>query len=99
MQAFTYIVECSDGTFYTGWTNNLEKRIADHNSGKGAKYTSPRTPVKLVYYEEFETKQEAMSREYQIKQLTRVAKEKLISGKQQPSNRQGEADIGGRSAR
>ena len=48
---YTYIVECKDGTLYTGWTNNLEKRIADHNSGKGAKYTRARKPVTLVYYE------------------------------------------------
>lgn len=61
---YTYIVECKDGTLYTGWTNNLEKRIADHNSGKGAKYTRARKPVTLVYYETFEAKEEAMKREY-----------------------------------
>ena len=47
---YTYIVECADGTLYCGWTNDLDKRIADHNAGKGAKYTKPRLPVKLVYY-------------------------------------------------
>ena len=56
---YTYIVECKDGTLYTGWTNNLEKRIADHNNGRGAKYTRARNPVTLVYYETFEVKQEA----------------------------------------
>lgn len=72
---YTYIVECKDGTLYTGWTNNLEKRIRDHNAGKGAKYTKSRRPVVLVYYEEFKTKEEAMKREYAIKRLKR--KEKL----------------------
>lgn len=75
---YTYIVKCADGTLYTGWTNNLEKRMKAHNSGKGAKYTKTRRPVKLVYYEEHGTKNEAMRREYAIKQLTRKAKETLI---------------------
>lgn len=75
---YTYIVECKDGTFYTGWTNNLEKRIADHNDGKGAKYTRARKPVTLVYYETFEEKKEAMKREYEIKHLSRQEKKKLI---------------------
>lgn len=78
---YTYIVECSDGTLYTGWTNNLEKRMEAHNAGKGAKYTKTRRPVKLVYQEQFETKEEAMSREYQIKQLSRKEKFKLIQEK------------------
>lgn len=76
---YTYIVKCSDGTFYTGWTNNLEKRIKSHNAGTGAKYTRSRLPVTLIYYESFATKQEAMQREYAIKQLTRRQKEALIS--------------------
>ena len=75
---YTYIVACADQTLYTGWTNNLEKRIAAHNSGKGAKYTAARRPVKLVYYETFDTKAEAMQREYAIKQLSREQKLKLI---------------------
>ncbi|MBQ4530444.1 MAG: GIY-YIG nuclease family protein [Lachnospiraceae bacterium] len=75
---YTYIVECSDGTLYTGWTNNLEKRIVMHNSGKGAKYTKSRIPVVLRYYEEFQTKEEAMAREYRIKQLSRKEKLELI---------------------
>ena len=78
---YTYIVECADGSFYCGWTNNLEKRLKAHNEGKGAKYTKPRLPVKLVYFEEFDTKEEAMSREYHIKQLTRAGKERLIHDK------------------
>lgn len=72
------MLECSDGSLYTGWTNNLEKRIAAHNNGKGAKYTRVRLPVKLVYYEEYEDKIEAMKREYEIKQLSRKEKVKLI---------------------
>ncbi len=75
---YTYIVRCRDGTLYTGWTNNLEKRMEAHNSGKGARYTKSRRPVKLVYYEEFETKEEAMSREYAIKHMKKSKKEKLI---------------------
>ena len=76
---YVYIVECSDGTFYTGWTNNLEKRIEMHSNGVGAKYTKGRGPVKLVHYEEFEEKKYAMKREYEIKKLTRKAKMILIS--------------------
>ncbi|MBS6559002.1 MAG: GIY-YIG nuclease family protein [Clostridiales bacterium] len=75
---YTYIVECKDKTLYTGWTNDLQKRIKTHNDGKGAKYTKSRLPVRLVYYEVYKTKQEAMRREYEIKQLTRKQKKKLI---------------------
>lgn len=75
---YTYIVECSDKTFYTGWTNNLEKRIKAHNSGKGAKYTKTRRPVTLVYYETFASKEEAMRREWEIKQYRRQTKEELV---------------------
>ena len=75
---YTYIVKCSDETFYTGWTNDLEKRIEMHNSGKGAKYTKARLPVEVVYYEAFDTKEEAMSREWHIKRLSRSEKQKLI---------------------
>ena len=78
---FTYIVRCSDGTLYAGWTNDLEKRLKAHNNGTGAKYTRTRRPVELVYYEEFETKEEAMRREYAIKQLSRQEKLKLIEEK------------------
>ena len=71
---YTYILECNDGTLYTGWTNNLEKRIKAHNDGKGAKYTRARLPVKLVYFEEFESSVDAQKREYQIKRLKRSEK-------------------------
>ncbi len=76
-----YIVRCSDGTLYTGWSNHLEERIAAHNAGKGAKYTKTRRPVVLVYHEAFETKEEAMRREYAIKQLSREEKLQLIGEK------------------
>lgn len=75
---YVYILECSDKTYYTGWTNNLENRIKTHNLGKGAKYTRARLPVKLAYYEEFETKSLAMKREYAIKRLSRQEKIKLM---------------------
>ena len=79
---YTYIVKCSDETLYTGWTNNLKKRLEAHNSGKGAKYTKNRRPVELVYFEEYDTTQEAMKREYAIKQLSRQKKLALIHSHQ-----------------
>lgn len=81
MTNYTYILKCDDGSFYTGWTNNLEKRIKDHNEGRGAKYTKSRRPVTLAYYETFATKEEAMRREYAIKQLSRKQKESLMEAK------------------
>ena len=75
---YTYIVRCSDGSLYTGWTNDLEKRIRAHNDGKGAKYTKYRRPVILEYYEEFQTKEEAMRREWEIKQMNREEKLRMI---------------------
>ncbi len=81
MKAYTYILKCSDNTLYTGWTTDLPKRLKSHNQGKGAKYTRSRLPVTLIYYETFETKQEAMSREAAIKKLSRPQKERLISSK------------------
>ena len=77
---YTYMVRCRDGSLYTVWTTDIEKRIKAHNEGKGAKYTRSRRPVKLVYYEIFATKKEAMSREYAIKRLKKKAKEKLAEG-------------------
>lgn len=75
---YVYILECADGSLYTGYTNNLQKRIQTHNAGKGAKYTRSRLPVRLVYSEILETKHSALCREYAIKQLTRVQKLFLI---------------------
>ncbi|WP_131973698.1 GIY-YIG nuclease family protein [Exiguobacterium sp. B203-G5 25_7] len=75
-----YIVRCRDGSLYTGYAVDVEKRIAIHNNGQGAKYTRARLPVVLEYTETFSTKSEALKREYAIKQLTRLKKERLIQG-------------------
>ena len=74
-----YILKCSDDTLYTGYTTNLDNRVLIHNKGLGAKYTNSRLPVTVVYHENFETKSEALKREYQIKQLTRLKKLQLIN--------------------
>ncbi len=79
---YVYIVKCADGTYYTGYTNNLKRRIEQHNQGEGAKYTKGRRPVELVYSKEFDSKSEAMKREYKIKQLTRQKKIELVNAKQ-----------------
>ena len=75
---YTYIVRCRDGSLYTGWTTDLERRLRAHNEGTGAKYTRSRRPVELVYAESFDTKEEAMRREYAIKQMTREEKLRLL---------------------
>ena len=72
------MLQCADGSLYCGWTSNLERRVKAHNAGQGAKYTRSRRPVKLVYWEEYDTREEAMRREWQIKQMRRNAKEQLI---------------------
>lgn len=77
---YVYMLRCSDGTFYTGWTNNLEKRVQTHNARRGGRYTRSRTPVELIYYEECDTKEAAMSREAAIKRMTRKEKEELARG-------------------
>lgn len=76
---YVYILECNDKTFYTGYTNNLDKRLDTHNKAKGAKYTKYRLPVRLIYFEEFNSKSEALKREYAIKKMTRKKKEELIT--------------------
>ena len=78
---YTYILRCADGSLYTGWTNDLEKRIKAHKAGRGGKYTRAHAPVELVYFESFDTKTEAMSREWHIKKLNREQKLALIEGK------------------
>ena len=75
---YTYMLRCADGSLYTGWTNDLSRRLAAHNAGRGGKYTRTRRPVTLVYAEAHTEKQEAMRREYRIKQLTRAQKEALL---------------------
>ncbi|MDR2713127.1 MAG: GIY-YIG nuclease family protein [Clostridiales bacterium] len=77
-----YVLRCADDTLYTGWTNDLQSRLDIHNAGKGARYTKSRLPVELVYWEVFDSKQEAMKREHQIKRLTRAKKLKLINSKE-----------------
>lgn len=77
---YTYMVRCNDGTLYTGYTTNMERRLFEHNeSTKGAKYTRARRPVKLIYFEEFPTHSEACKREAQIKKMKRHEKEQLIN--------------------
>ena len=78
---YTYILRCADGSLYTGWTNDLDRRLKAHNTGRGAKYTRPRLPVELVWFEAHETRHAAMSRERYIKRLTREEKLKLIDAK------------------
>lgn len=75
---YVYMLRCRDGSLYTGWTNDLEKRLKAHNSGSASKYTRTRLPAELVYFEEWESKEAAMSREWHIKRLTREEKLKLI---------------------
>lgn len=84
MAAYVYVLRCKDDSLYTGWTNNLEHRLAMHRSGKGAKYTRGRGPLVLVYLEEYEAQGEAMQREAAIKKLPRLEKLKLCAGWQCP---------------
>ena len=80
MPHFCYIVECADGTYYTGWAVDPERRVATHNKGRGAKYTKMRLPVQLVYMEEQPDLSTALKREIAIKRMTRARKPKLIGG-------------------
>lgn len=75
---YFYVLECRDGSYYAGYTNNIEERVRKHNAGKGAKYTRAKRPVTLRYWEEYETKTEAMQAEYRFKQLKRADKEKVV---------------------
>lgn len=78
MSHYVYILKCADGSLYTGYTTDIERRVDEHNAGNGAKYTRGRTPVSLAYAESFESRSNAMAREYAIKQLSREEKERLI---------------------
>lgn len=73
-----YVLQCNDGSYYAGYTNDLERRVRVHNEGKGAKYTRAKLPVECIYYEVFEGKRAAMQAEYRFKQLTRSQKEHHI---------------------
>ena len=75
---YTYLLQCADGSLYCGWTNDLDRRVAAHNAGLGGKYTRSRRPVQLVWWESFETRQEAMRREVRIKRMSRAEKLSLI---------------------
>ena len=74
---YVYVIECADGSLYTGYTTDVARRVAEHDAGDGAKYTRGRTPVELVHVESFASRSAAMSREYEIKQLSRAEKERL----------------------
>lgn len=75
---YVYILKCGDGSFYCGYTNDIEKRLEKHKSGKGAKYTRSRLPLEIVYVENFDNKSDALKRECEIKKLSRIKKEKLV---------------------
>ena len=79
--AYVYILRCSDGTLYTGWTNDLEKRLAAHNAGTASKYTRSKRPVEMLWHEPRSSKAEALKREAEIKKLSRSEKLKLVSQK------------------
>jgi putative endonuclease len=78
MSHYVYVLECADGSLYTGYTTDPERRVEEHNDGTGAKYTRGRTPVELVHLERFASRSAAMSREYAIKELSRAEKEALV---------------------
>lgn len=78
-RAFTYIIECADGTLYVGWTTDLERRLRAHNAGQGGRYTRGRRPVRLAYFEEHSTRQEAQRREAVLRRMTRAMKLRLIT--------------------
>lgn len=84
MPCYCYIVECADGTYYTGWTTDPARRVKTHNAGRGAKYTRMKRPVKLVYVEELADRASAMKRERAIKGLSRGQKKKLVNSIQEP---------------
>jgi putative endonuclease len=84
---FVYMVECADGTYYTGWTADLDRRIAAHNAGRGGRYTRSRRPVKLVYWEEHPDRRSAQQRELALKRLSRARKTTLITGFESTSQR------------
>ena len=81
-KAYMYVVECRDGSYYTGYTTDVKKRVAVHNSGKGAKYTRARVPVKLIYAQGFDSKEEAMSAEALLKRKKRPQKESYLNDNQ-----------------
>lgn len=83
MSSYVYVLRCGDGSLYTGWTNDLEQRLAAHQSGKGAKYTRGRLPIEMVYFEEMPDKSAALKRENELKKLKKAEKELLIKASRQ----------------
>lgn len=83
---YVYVLQCADKSYYTGWTKDIEKRIAMHNAGKASRYTRSRRPVNLVYAEELPDKSEALKREHQIKKMQRSEKERLIQSIEKPAS-------------
>jgi len=77
---YVYVLHCDDGTYYTGYTTDVERRVAEHEAGEGAKYTRGRTPVEVVHVERFDSRSGALSREHEIKSLSRTEKERLVEG-------------------
>jgi len=75
-----YVLECADGSLYTGYTTDVERRVAEHDAGEGAKYTRGRTPVELRHVERFDSRSAALSREHEVKSLSRAEKEQLVAG-------------------
>ena len=80
MKYYVYILFCADGTYYTGWTADVQKRLAVHNKGRGAKYTRGRLPVKLLWFDSFPNKSDAMKKEYALKQLSKREKQAITRG-------------------
>jgi len=78
MSHYVYVLVCADDTYYTGYTTDPERRVAEHDAGEGAKYTRGRTPVELVHVETFDSRGDALSREHEIKSLSRAEKERLV---------------------
>jgi len=77
---YVYVLACADGTYYTGYTTDVRRRVAEHDAGEGAKYTRGRTPVELVHVERFDSRSAATSREHEIKRHSRERKERLVDG-------------------
>lgn len=83
---YVYVLRCSDNSYYTGWTTDINNRLTMHNTGKASKYTRSRTPVSLVYVEELPDKSEALKREHAIKKMTRCQKNTLIQSTEKPAS-------------
>jgi putative endonuclease len=82
---YVYVLRCRDDTFYTGYTTDVERRVREHDAGDGAKYTRGRTPVELVHVESFDSQSAAMSREYEIKQFSKMKKQRLVESSEAES--------------